>query len=104
MIRLRSRERSSPCDFQVVTRRELTRDTTQWKKHGAGDSLYRGKLLTWGVAMPNLLSRLAAASKNPSLPGRLRLEFEIMARQINAQFNAIRDTPDRNTANPELYD
>ena len=34
--------------------------------------------------MPNFLSRLAAASKNPSLPGR--------------------ETADANTANPELYD
>jgi hypothetical protein len=54
--------------------------------------------------MPNLLSGLAAASKNPSLPGRLRLEFEIMARQINSQFRTIGETPDAETANPELYD
>ena len=54
--------------------------------------------------MPNLLSRLAAASKMPAFSGRLRLEFEVMARLINKKFNAIGETPDVDTADATLYD
>jgi hypothetical protein len=62
------------------------------------------ELVTWGVAIPNLLSRLAVASRKPAFSGRLKLEFEIMARRINTKFNAIGETPDADTANAALYD
>jgi hypothetical protein len=61
------------------------------------------ELLTWGVDMPNLLIRLGKASKRSTLPARLQIEFEAMARRITTQFNAIGETPDADAADVTLY-
>jgi len=62
------------------------------------------ELVTWGVAMPSLLVRLGQASKRPTLPGRLQIEFEAMARRITTQFNAIGESPEADTADATAYD
>jgi hypothetical protein len=62
------------------------------------------ELVTWGVAMPSLLARLAEASKRATLPVRLQIEFEAMARRTNTQFNAIGEAPETDTADVTAYD
>ena len=52
------------------------------------------ELPTWGVAMPSLMARIASALKMSGLPGRQKLDFEVMARRITIAFNAIGETPD----------
>jgi hypothetical protein len=54
--------------------------------------------------MPNLLAPLTAASQKPTLPARLQIEFEAMARRITTQFNAIGETPEADTADVTAYD
>jgi hypothetical protein len=62
------------------------------------------ELVTWGVAMPVLLARLAEASKRATLPARLQIEFEAMARRITTQFNAIGEAPEADSADETAYD
>jgi hypothetical protein len=44
--------------------------------------------------MPALMARIAEALKSRSIPGRQKLDFEVMARSITTAFNAIGETPD----------
>jgi hypothetical protein len=61
------------------------------------------ELVTWGTDMPALMTRIAAALKNPNLPGRQKLDFEVMARQITTAFHAIGETPDAEASEEALY-
>jgi hypothetical protein len=52
--------------------------------------------------MPALMARIAEALKMPSLPGRQKLDFEVMARRITTSFNSIGEAVDANDGT--LYD
>ena len=60
------------------------------------------EVATWANAMPVMMARIADALKMPTLPGRQKLDFEVMARRITASFNAIGETADANDGT--LYD
>jgi hypothetical protein len=61
------------------------------------------ELATWGTTLPVLLERIVATLKLPSLPGRQKLELEVMARQITTAFHAIGETPDPDASEEVLY-
>jgi hypothetical protein len=42
------------------------------------------------------MARIAEALEMPGLPGRQKLDFEVMARRITTSFNAIGETADAN--------
>jgi hypothetical protein len=62
------------------------------------------ELVTWGAAMPDLLARIAEALKMPSIPGRRKLDLEVLSRRITRSFNAIGETPDPAADDTILYD
>ncbi len=62
------------------------------------------ELVTWGTEMPALLARIAAALKMPSVPGRHKLDFEVMARRITATFKAIGEAADSETSDEANYE
>jgi hypothetical protein len=51
------------------------------------------EIATWGIELPALLARILVAAKRADLPGRQKLQLEIIARRINMQFNGIGQTP-----------
>jgi hypothetical protein len=59
---------------------------------------------TWGVAMPALLARIAAALEMPRVPGRHKLDFEVLARRIAATFKAIGEAADSETSDEVNYE
>jgi hypothetical protein len=61
------------------------------------------KLATWGVAMPALLVRISEAIRMPTLSGREKLDFEVMARRITTSFNAIGETPNAEASDATNY-
>jgi hypothetical protein len=61
------------------------------------------ELVVWGMAIPKLLARIAAALKMPASSGRQKLDFEVMARRITTAFNAIGETPDGEADEVMLY-
>jgi hypothetical protein len=61
------------------------------------------ELATWGADMPALMARIAEALKSRSIPGRQKLDFEVMARRITTAFNAIGETPDAEASEANLY-
>ena len=61
------------------------------------------ELATWGTDLPALMARIAAALKIPTLPGRQKLDFEVMARQITSAFHAIGEPPDPEASDAALY-
>jgi hypothetical protein len=62
------------------------------------------ELLTWRIAIPSLLAGISEALKRPSLTGRQKLDFEIMARRITTSFNAIGETSEDKAPNATLYE
>jgi hypothetical protein len=62
------------------------------------------ELATWGSAMPALMARIGAAQKMPGIPGRQKLDLEVLARRITRAFNAIGETPDAGVDDSSLYD
>ena len=61
------------------------------------------ELATWGTDMPVLMARIAEVLKDRSVPGRQKLDFEVMARRITTAFNAIGETPDADASEAKLY-
>jgi hypothetical protein len=61
------------------------------------------ELATWGADMPALMARIAEALKSRSIPGRQKLDLEVMARRITTAFNAIDETPDAEASEAKLY-
>jgi hypothetical protein len=61
------------------------------------------ELATWGTDMPVLMARIAEVLKSRSIPGRQKLDFEVMARRITTAFNAIGETPDAEASEVKLY-
>ena len=61
------------------------------------------ELVTWGTDMPALMARISAALKIPTLSGRQKLDFEVVARRITTAFNAIGETPDGEADEVMLY-
>ena len=53
--------------------------------------------------MPTLMARIAAALNIAALPGRQKLELEVMARQISTAFKAIGEAPDAEASEEVLY-
>jgi hypothetical protein len=51
------------------------------------------EIATWGTELPALLARILVAAKRADLPGRQKLQLEIIARRINMLFNGIGQTP-----------
>jgi hypothetical protein len=62
------------------------------------------ELLTWGIAIPTLMTGISEALKRPSLTGRQKLDFEIMARRITTSFNAIGKTSEDKALDATLYE
>jgi hypothetical protein len=62
------------------------------------------ELATWGTEMPALMTRIGEALKMPSLPGRQKLDLEVLARRITRTFRAIGETPPAETDEATLYD
>ena len=61
------------------------------------------ELVTWGKAMPALMARIVPVLKMPSVPGRQKLELEVLARRIAAAFKAIREAADSETGDEANY-
>jgi hypothetical protein len=53
--------------------------------------------------MPALFARIAAALKMPSLPGRQKLELEVVARRISASFKEIGEAADSDVTDAANY-
>jgi len=62
------------------------------------------ELATWGTAMPPLMTRIGKALKTPSVPGRQKLDLEVLARRITRASNAIGELPDADADDATLYD
>jgi hypothetical protein len=62
------------------------------------------ELATWGSAMPALMTRISEALKIPTLPGRQKLELEVLARRITRSFDMIGVTPKPDVDDATLYD
>jgi hypothetical protein len=60
-------------------------------------------LATWGNDMPALMARIVEALKSRSIPGRRKLDFEVMARRITTVFHAIGEAPDPEASEAKLY-
>jgi hypothetical protein len=52
------------------------------------------ELATWDTAMPALMTPIGKALKTPSVPGRQKLDLEVLARRITRASNAIGELPD----------
>jgi hypothetical protein len=61
------------------------------------------ELVTWGADIPALFARIAAALKMASLPGRQKLELEVLARRITASFKAIGEATDDDATDAANY-
>jgi hypothetical protein len=62
------------------------------------------QVAAWGTELPALRVRIASALAKPSVPGRLKIELEVMARRITMLFNAIGQIPGPDEADAILYD
>ena len=62
------------------------------------------ELATWDTAMPALMTRIGKALKTPSVPGRQKLDLEVLARRITRASNAIGELPDADADDATLYD
>ena len=62
------------------------------------------QVAAWGTELPALRVRIAGALAKPGVPGRLKIELEVMARRITMLFNAIGEMPGPDEADAILYD
>jgi hypothetical protein len=62
------------------------------------------QVAAWGTELPALRDRIAGALATHSVPGRLKIELEVMARRITMLFNAIGEMPGPDEADAILYD
>jgi hypothetical protein len=62
------------------------------------------ELATWGTEMPALMARSDKALKMANLPGRQKLDLEVLSRRITRSFDQIGETPDAEADDAALYD
>jgi hypothetical protein len=62
------------------------------------------QVAAWGTELPALRDRIEGALATHSVPGRLKIELEVMARRITMLFNAIGEMPGPDEADAILYD
>jgi ribosomal 50S subunit-recycling heat shock protein len=62
------------------------------------------QVAAWGTEIPALRVRIAGAVAKPSVPGRQKIELEVMARHITMLVNAIGEMPGPDEADTILYD
>src|SRR5882672_5210428 len=61
------------------------------------------QVAAWDTELPALRVRIAGALAKLSVPGRLKIELEVMARRITMLFNAIGEMPGPDEAEAILY-
>jgi hypothetical protein len=59
---------------------------------------------SWGIELPLLRSRIAAALAKASVTGKQKIDLEVIARRITMLFNAIGEMPGADEADAVIYD
>jgi hypothetical protein len=62
------------------------------------------ELVSWGVDLPAIQTRIKAISIRLDVSGRLKLDLESKARQMTMLFNTIGEIPDSEVKDEALYD
>ena len=61
------------------------------------------EVVAWGADLPALLARIAVALKMSSLPGRQKLDLEVLARRMIATFKAIGEAAHSDATDEDNY-